>query len=99
MGQFAVALSSGGGRNGVLTAAEDFIRRAHCEERPLCYAHIPALFGLGVIFDARAHWADTVSRILLPYHANPLLARLEEYRLRSWLESVELRDKYEQQTD
>lgn len=99
MGQFAVALSAGGARNGVLTAAEDFLGLAHGEKRPFYYAHIPALFGLGVIFDARARWAEALARQLLPYHANPLLARLEEYRLRNWLEAVEQKDRSDREVD
>src|SRR5207244_7856955 len=53
-GEFAVALEEGGERNGVLTAVEDFLE-GHAELR---YAHIPAVFGLGVIFSSDAPYAD-----------------------------------------
>ena len=93
MGQFAVALDSGGPRNGVLTAVEDFLKEADTEERPLYYVHVPAVFGLGVIFDASAEWSSALAEFLLPYHANPLIARLEENRLRNWLEVIDWQDR------
>lgn len=93
VGSFAVALQNGGARNGVLTAVEDFLRQADSEERPLFYVHVPAVLGLGIIFDAEASWSTALAEFLLPYHANPLIARLEENRLRNWLEVVELQDR------
>ncbi len=93
MGQFAVALDSGGPRNGVLTAVEDFLREADTEERPLFYVHVPAVLGLGIIFDANASWSAALAEFLLPYHANPLIARLEENRLRNWLEVIDFQDR------
>lgn len=93
MGQFAVALDSGGPRNGVLTAVEDFLKQADSDDRPLFYVHVPAVFGLGIIFDANAPWATKLAEFLLPYHANPLIARLEENRLRNWLEVIEWQDR------
>ncbi|MEP3422233.1 MAG: class I SAM-dependent methyltransferase [Erythrobacter sp.] len=93
MGQFAVALDDGGPRNGVLTAVEDFLRQADTDERPLYYVHVPAVFGLGVVFDAKAEWSEAVAQFLLPYHANPLIARLEENRLRNYLEVIEQQDQ------
>lgn len=99
MGQFAVALSAGGERNGVLTAVEDFLKSADSEDRPLYYVHIPAVFGLGIVFDAGAEWSEKVAEFLLPFHANPLLARLEENRLRNYLEVVDWQDKSAPQAD
>ena len=93
LGSFAVAMEVGGPRNGVLTAVEDFLAQADCEERPLFYVHVPAVFGLGIIFDAQAPWSTAIAEYLLPYHANPLIARLEENRLRNWLEVVEWQDR------
>jgi hypothetical protein len=93
MGQFSVALEAGGPRNGVLTAVEDFLSAADTEDRPLCYVHVPAVFGLGVIFDARAEWAETVANLLAPFHENDLIARLEENRLRNYLRVIELQDQ------
>lgn len=93
MGNFAVALEAGGPRNGVLTAVEDFLAEADSEARPLFYVHVPAVLGLGVVFDAGASWSDALAQFLLPYHANPLIARLEENRLRNWLEVVDWQDQ------
>lgn len=95
MGQFAVALEVGGPRNGVLTAVEDFLKEADSEERPLYYVHVPAVFGLGIIFEGSAPWSNAMAEFLLPYHANPLLARLEENRLRNWLEVIDWQDRSE----
>lgn len=93
MGAFAVALQAGGERNGVLTAVEDFLKEADTEERPLFYVHVPAVLGLGIIFDAEAEWSGALAEFLLPFHANPLIARLEENRLRNWLEVVDWQDR------
>ncbi|MDJ0979145.1 MAG: class I SAM-dependent methyltransferase [Erythrobacter sp.] len=93
MGNFAVALHAGGARNGVLTAVEDFLKQADTAERPLYYVHVPAVLGLGVIFDANAPWSGALAEFLLPYHANPLIARLEENRLRNYLEVIDWQDR------
>lgn len=93
MGQFAVALEAGGPKNGVLTAVEDFLKAGDTEERSLYYVHVPAVFGLGIVFDAGAPWAESVAQFLLPYHAHPLIARLEENRLRNWLEVIDWQDR------
>ncbi|TRD11068.1 class I SAM-dependent methyltransferase [Erythrobacter insulae] len=92
-GSFAVALESGGPGNGVLTAVEDFLADADSEERPLYYVHVPAVFGLGIVFDANAHWSEAFAQFLLPYHHNPLIARLEENRLRNYLEVIDWQDR------
>ncbi|MEM7690046.1 MAG: class I SAM-dependent methyltransferase [Pseudomonadota bacterium] len=93
MGNFAVALQAGGERNGVLTAVEDFLKEADTDDRPLYYVHVPAVLGLGVIFDTQAEWSGALAESLLPYHANPLIARLEENRLRNYLEVIEWQDR------
>lgn len=93
MGSFAVALEAGGEKNGVLTAVEDFLKSADTEDRSLYYVHVPAVLGLGIVFDAGAPWSTDLAEFLLPYHANPLLARLEENRLRNWLEVIEWQDR------
>jgi hypothetical protein len=93
LGNFAVALNAGGPRNGVLTAVEDFLKEADSDDRPLFYVHVPAVLGLGIVFDANAEWASALAQFLLPYHANPLIARLEENRLRNYLEVIEWQDR------
>lgn len=92
MGHFAWALEEGGPRNGVLTAVEDFLAAADSEQRPLVYAHIPAVFGLGVLFDASASWAEDVAGMLLPWHENELVRSLERNRLRNHLAVIEWQD-------
>lgn len=90
MGQFAWAVREGGVRNGVLTAVEDFKAEAG---RELAYAEVPAVFGLGILFDASAPWAQTLGRAVLPYHKHPLIASLEQNRLRNYLRVIEMQDE------
>lgn len=92
-GNFAWARHSGGPRNGVLTAVEDVMSELReAETRDLVFAHVPAVFGLGVLFDATAPWAEAVAQRVLPLHQNPLLASMEENRLRNYLRVIELQD-------
>jgi hypothetical protein len=88
-GEFAVALEEGGPRNGVLTAVEDFL----AARDGLRYAHVPAVFGLGVIWSSEAPYAEAVADLLRPWDGNPLLARLEENRLRLYMRVLELQDR------
>lgn len=92
LGQFAIAIKAGGEKNGVLTAVEDFIAEADSEERPLIYAQVPAVFGLGVIFDGKAEWAEDIATFLMPYHNNELMAKLEHNRLLNFLKVIEWQD-------
>jgi hypothetical protein len=88
-GSFAVALDEGGPRNGVLTAVEDFLLG-----RPeLEYAHVPAVFGLGVIWPREAPYSAAVAELLRPWDGNALLARLEENRLRLYMRVLEQQDR------
>ena len=88
-GSFAVACEQGGPRNGVLTAVEDFLL-----SRPeLSYAHVPAVFGLGVIWSSSAPYASAVAGLLAPWDRNPLLERLERNRLRLYMRVLELQDR------
>jgi len=91
-GNFAWAIEAGGPRNGVLTAVEDFIAEAGAAGRNLAYAHVPAVFGLGILFDADAPWAAQLAQHVAPFHNNPLLASLEENRLRNYLKVIEMQD-------
>jgi hypothetical protein len=93
MGQFAWALNSGGPRNGVLTAVEDFMAEASSDSRNFAFANVPAVFGMGVLFDASAEWADSVAELVLPYHDNQLIASLEVNRLRNYLTVIEWQDR------
>jgi hypothetical protein len=88
-GEFAVALEEGGPRNGVLTAVEDFLG----SRSGLEYAHVPAVFGLGVIWSSSAPYAEAVASLLAPWDRNPLLERLEENRLRLYMRVLEMQDR------
>ncbi len=89
-GGWACALREGGPQNGVLTAIEDFVPG---KEEQLLWAAIPAVFGLGVLFERNAPWSEAVQGFLLPYHENPLLARLEQNRLECYLRVIEWQDR------
>jgi hypothetical protein len=89
-GAWACAIREGGDRNGVLTAVEDFA--ASCPE-PLEWIAVPAVFGLGVLFSARAPWSAALLEALGPYHWNPLLARMELNRLECYLRVIALQDE------
>lgn len=89
MGQFASAVREGGERNGVLTAVEDFVA---VTGRPMAFAEIPAVFGLGILFDQDAPWSESLGQFLLPYHQSPLLASLERNRLANYLRVIELQE-------
>jgi hypothetical protein len=71
------AAREGGPRNGVLTAVEDFVE-AHGGLR---LAIVPAFFGLGVVWDTGAPWADEMAETLEPWDRNPLLERMEANRV------------------
>ena len=93
MGQFAWALHEGGPANGVLTAIEDFITAEEAGGASLAFAQIPAVFGLGILFDMTAPWAAEVAALVVPFHDNRLLATLERNRLANYLRVIELQDQ------
>ena len=93
MGHFAWARHEGGARNGVMTAIEDFLTDVHAAGRDLAFAEVPAVFGLGVLFDSQAPWSEALGRMLLPVHENALLATLERNRLANYLRVIELQDE------
>lgn len=93
MGQFAWSLDEGGPRNGVLTAVEDFVADEHEASRTLAWACLPAVFGLGVLFDLDAPFAAPLADILAPWHEHPLLRSLEENRLRNYLAVIDWQDR------
>jgi hypothetical protein len=93
MGHFALARHEGGPRNGVLTAVEDFIEHVHAQGRTLAFAEIPAVFGLGILFDQDAPWSEALGQHVLPFHDNALLRALETNRLANYLRVIELQDE------
>lgn len=87
-GQFAVAKKEGGPCNGVLTAVEDFLTSSP----ELDYIHVPAVFGLGIIYDKNQPWSESIKGISKDLHNNDLLSRLEDNRLNLFLKVLELQD-------
>ena len=71
------AAREGGPRNGVLTAAEDFVGG----REELRLAVVSAFFGFGAIWHREATWASDVAAILEPWDRNPMLERLEGNRV------------------
>ena len=71
------AAREGGPRNGVLTAAEDFVA-AH---QRLALAIVPAFYGLGVIWDVGGPHAQAISELLSTWDRDPLLQRMEDNRV------------------
>jgi hypothetical protein len=72
------AAQEGGPRNGVLTAVEDFVE-AHSERLRL--AVVPSFYGLGIVWEQQAPYAEQLWQWLEPWDRNPLLARLERNRV------------------
>ena len=91
-GHFAFATRLGGPRNGVLTAVEDFVAETRDAGRDIAFAFIPAVFGLGVVFDTSAPWSGSLAQALMPHHHSRLLQTLEENRLRNYLRVIEFQD-------
>jgi hypothetical protein len=92
------AAREGGGRNGVLTAVEDFV----ADSDQLELVVVPAFFGFGAVWHRQAPWAEGVAQILKPLDQDPLLARLEGNRVAHIAQEhslrVELWDQQERQT-
>ena len=89
-GVWACALEEGGPRNGVLTAVEDFLA-----ERPeLEFFYVAPVFGLGVVLDKGAPWAERIRQLLAPYAESPFLARLERNRTELYVRLIEQQDAF-----
>ncbi|MDQ6607156.1 MAG: class I SAM-dependent methyltransferase [Actinomycetota bacterium] len=71
------AAHEGGPRNGVLTAAEDFV----AGREDLRLVVVPAFFGFGAVWPTAARWSDELARILDPFDRHPIIARLEASRV------------------
>lgn len=93
MGQYAAAIREGGPRNGVLTAIEDFLEEARAEGRGIAFAEIPAVFGLGILFDTDAPWSEALTGLVVPFHENKLLRTLEANRLANYLTVLDWQDR------
>ncbi len=84
------ALKEGGPRNGILTAAEDFLAQSKLEYH---WVHIPAVLGMAVIVDKRHPYAQEIVDFCAPYHNNPLIATLENDRVEKYVTICKLQDK------
>lgn len=93
MGAFAFACHEGGPRNGVKAAINDFIQEKLAAGVALAYAEIPAVFGLGVLFALDAPWSERVADIVLPYHQNKLIARIDANRIANYLAVIDWQDR------
>ncbi len=87
-GDFSIAREEGGRRNGVLSAVEAFLESTD----GFRFLRIPCLFGLGALFSADAPWATQIDAEVVPYHENPLLARMERNRIALYLKVLHLQD-------
>ncbi|GAB2798396.1 hypothetical protein GCM10027040_26340 [Halomonas shantousis] len=85
-GNFAIAKNLGGPKNGVLTAIEDFIKT---DPESYCFAYIPGVFGLGILFEKSHEKAREIAEFLIPYHENELLKNLEKNRILNYLKVLE----------
>ncbi|WP_146990641.1 class I SAM-dependent methyltransferase [Bradyrhizobium macuxiense] len=92
-GLAAFANVAGGARNGVMTAIDDFLAEELAQGREFGFAEIPAVFGLGVLFEMNAAWSAQLAELVLPYHQNKLLRALETNRLRNYLRVIEMQDE------
>lgn len=91
-GHFAWATHEGGPRNGVKAAVDDFLRERLDDGRELAFAQVPAVFGLGVMFDMTAPWSGALADLVVPFHENRLLASLEANRLANYLTVLNMQD-------
>jgi methyltransferase family protein len=71
------AAREGGPANGVLTAVEDFVGA----REGLRLVVVPVFFGVGVVWDRGAPYADKLAALLDPFDRNPVLERLEANRV------------------
>ncbi len=89
-GHFAIATHSGGDKNGVLTAVEDFL--THTQDH-YQFFNIPAVFGLGILISKNHPQFLELKTLLTPYIDNPLLKILENNRLSNYLRVIEMQDE------
>ena len=82
---YAAATREGGSRNGVLTAVEDFVA---LNPDKYFWAKIPAVFGLGVLFDRNHPAAPEIAALLAPYSDNLMFEALEKNRLANYLQVI-----------
>lgn len=86
-GAFVWAEEAGGERNGVLTAVEDAM--ADSSDRSWHLAHIPAVFGVGVLL-RRTPDSSALLEALRPYTGSRLLATMENNRIALYTRVLQL---------
>lgn len=84
-GQFTFAKVEGGPGNGVLTAVQDFLG----ENSDYQLFTVDCVFGLGILTPKSAPYYSQIAAVLNRYVANPLIALLEEDRLRTFMNSLD----------
>lgn len=89
-GAYAIAVTEGGPKNGVMTAVDDFTKQYPGE---LCFGFVPAVFGLGVLFDLSHPHANLIATLIAPFHNNALLQALETNRLANYLAVIRWQDR------
>lgn len=89
-GHFAIAKQSGTGKNGVLTAVEDFLKDIPDHYQ---FFNIPAVFGLGILISKTHPEFSRLEQALRPFHNNLLLEKLEDNRLSNYLRVIEMQDE------
>jgi len=85
------AAHEGGPKNGVLTAIEDFMEG----RTGLQLAVVPVFFGMGLLWETSAPWADEVARLIGPFDRNAVMIRAEANRVahlvRGHVDAAEIR--------
>ena len=89
-GAFAWAYQFGGKKNGVRSAIIDFLSE---EREEIEFMSIPGIFGLGVLFSKKHSFYKEIKKELEPFHNNPFLEKMENNRLKNYLEVIRLQDE------
>lgn len=82
------AITSGGLRNGALTAIEDFAEEQWGEGAALAWTRLPATGGFCALFDVDAHWAAQLACCLARFQTGSVFAAMNEQELRDYLATV-----------
>ncbi|MBR0550967.1 hypothetical protein [Stakelama marina] len=86
------AIATGGARNGVVTAVEDMVSERSDMGAALTWAHLPALNGLGALFDTDAEWAPRLAGALANYHTSSIIAAMSARQIREYLAMLDGRN-------
>jgi hypothetical protein len=64
------------------------------EHEGLAYAHVPAVFGLGILYPAESPYSARLHDLLAPLHRNPLLERIERNRVKLYARVLALQEHH-----